>query len=61
MRARRPCKNKISRWIRDIRDINDCRSILQQELDRDLDEYESLRSVVVVAANAIHWRGKYNK
>lgn len=35
--------------------ISECREILWAELDRNRDDKESLRTLVAVTANALHW------
>jgi hypothetical protein len=50
-------KNKlkqISMWWRDMLSINECKHILRSELDRDYDENDSLRCLIVVAVNALY-------
>ena len=39
-------------------EIDDCLKILHDNLDRDKDPLESLRDLVCVAINGIHWRDK---
>jgi DNA-binding PadR family transcriptional regulator len=46
--------HRLVRWFRDLRDVRECKEILWAELDRDRDETESLRTITVVAANALH-------
>lgn len=58
-RAEKGCMRRLVRWFRDVRSINRCRELLWAELDRDRDESDSLRSLVVVAVNALH--GERNK
>ena len=63
LKARRPyagshCLHRLVRWFRDVRDIRDCKEILWAELDRDRDDTESLRTLTVVAVNALHWERK---
>lgn len=53
-RAENGCLQRFLRWFRDVRCINKCRKILLAELDRDRDESDSLRGLIVVAVNALH-------
>jgi len=53
-RAEKGCLRRFVRWFRDVRMIGKCRKILWSELDRDRDESDSLRALVVVAVNALH-------
>lgn len=46
------------RWFRDVRDIRACKEILWAELDRDMDETESLLTLTTVAANGLYWSRK---
>lgn len=45
---------RLVRWFRDVLAISKCREILWSELDRERDESDSLRALVVVAVNALH-------
>ena len=42
-------------WWRDVRSVRECKSILRANLDRDYDEDDSLRTLTVVAVNALYW------
>lgn len=53
-RTKRCSLRRIVRWLDDAMSVNDCKEILRRELDRDHDEADSLRTLTVVAANALH-------
>ena len=42
-------------WWRDVRSVRECKNILRANLDRDYDEGDSLRTLTVVAVNALYW------
>lgn len=47
--------NRLVGWWRDVRSVRECKSILRANLDRDYDEDDSLRTLTVVAVNALYW------
>jgi hypothetical protein len=48
------------RWCRDVRSVRECKSILRANLDRNYDDDDSLRTLTVVAVNALFWERQPN-
>ena len=48
-------------WLRDVRDIGECKKILWRVIDRDYDERESLRNLIIIASNSLYWERSKNE